>query len=96
LGHDHRRQDARRSEHGPDADVFAEDESCPDERQQGLEQLDLSDFGHAAAGEAGVPGEEAEEHGDDRDVGEAEPRGRLGVQARRRGAHRGERNRHRK
>ena len=42
LRHDHRRQHARRREQGPGADVLAEDEPRPEERQQRLEQLHLA------------------------------------------------------
>jgi hypothetical protein len=46
-----------------------------------LAELDLPDLRHAAAREAGVPGEEREEHRDRRHVREAEPGSRAGVQA---------------
>ena len=59
-------------------------ERRPHQRQHRLGELDLADPRDAAAREARVPGEEPEEHRDDRDVGEAEPGGRAGVQAGRR------------
>ncbi len=45
----------------------------PHQRQHRLGQLHLADLGDAAAGQARVPGEEAQEHADQRHVGEAGP-----------------------
>ena len=55
------------------ADRLPEHDRRPEDGEQRLGELDLADAGHAAAGEARVPGEEAEEHGEGGDVGEAEP-----------------------
>jgi hypothetical protein len=53
----------------------AEEQRRPDEREDGLGELHLPDPRDPAAGQARVPGEEAEEHGEQGDVGEAEPGG---------------------
>ena len=42
--------------------------------EEGLQQLQLADAGNAAQGEAAIPEDESDQHREDRDIGEAEPR----------------------
>ena len=57
----------------PGVSVLAQQQRRPHQRQHRLGQLHLADLGDAAAGQARVPGEEAQEHADQRHVGEAGP-----------------------
>ena len=87
-----RGHDARNHRDGCDqrgrADVLAQEQRGPAEREQRLDELDLPDLGHAASGQTRVPGEEAEQRADRGDVGEAKPGVAARVQV---GARRGDR-----
>jgi len=79
LGRDDACEHARAREQHRGAQVLAEHERGPQDGEQRLRELDLADARDAAAGEARVPGEEPEEHRDDRDVGLRERAGDLAV-----------------
>ena len=74
LGRDDACEHARAREQHRGAQVLAEHERGPQHGEQGLGELHLAHARDAAAGEARVPREEAEEHGERGDVGEARPR----------------------
>src|SRR3954454_23371229 len=69
LGRHDAQNDGNRRDQRGRADVLAEQQSGPGERQQRLDELHLADLRDAPARERGVPGEEGEELADHRDVG---------------------------
>ena len=54
-------------------EVLVQQQAGPADGEDGLDELHLADLRHRADREAAVPGEEAEEHADDAEVGEGGP-----------------------